>query len=139
MKAIAVVLLAIFLTAYATSMPASAGPVEAYTVQIFWKTDKPCEVNKVEEEKTTCKKDDSAFCVARNDFIIWQSNNPSNAKYEIYFDPIQGMPLKAGQNGKLVKQIDDNAPLADYKYSIVREGCAPDLANTYDPRIRVDK
>jgi hypothetical protein len=54
MKAIAVVLLAIFLTAYATSMPASAGPVEAYTVQIFWKTDKPCEVNKVEE---------SIFCI----------------------------------------------------------------------------
>ncbi len=139
MKAIAVVLLAIFLTAYATFMPASGEIVEAYTVNIFWESPTSCKVAKVEEDDTTCENKEPKFCVHRGDFIIWQSNEPSNVKYEIFFDPIQGMPLKAGNSGKIIKQIDRNAPLADYKYSIVRDGCDPNWENTFDPRIRIDR
>ena len=149
MKTIAVVLLAAgFLTACdqpmpaSTGSPASTGPEgptsNSYTVNIFWKDGSECEVDKVEEPVTTCTQGDSAFCVGRNDFITWQGNSPSNAKYEIFFDPIRGMPLKAGNDGSIKRPIDENAPLANYKYSIVRDGCPPNADNTFDPHIRVD-
>lgn len=143
MKALAVVILAGFLTACDPPLPVSTGsdgPTgQTYTVNIFWKNDSDCKVDRVEEPDTTCKNDDPAFCVGRNDFIIWQSNDPSNAKYEIFFDPITGMPLKAGKEGRIRKRIDENAPFANYKYSIVRDGCSPNEDNTFDPHIRVDR
>lgn len=142
MKAIAVVILVGFLTASAALMSEPTGLKllgwNSYAVDITWQTDKPCQVDTVTEETTTCVNGKSGFCVGRTDFIIWRSNNPSNAKYDIYFDPIQGAPLKAGGSGRIVRQIDDNAPLAKYKYAIVRDGCTPDEANTFDPYIRVD-
>lgn len=142
MKVIAVLILAGILAACVTPAPPATGhgglSLQSYTVTITWKTSDICQVDTVTEESTTCVDGNPGFCVARTDFIIWQSDNPSNAKYEIYFDPIMGMPLKAGGNGRIVRQIDDNAPLAEYKYSIVRDGCTPNEQNTFDPRIRID-
>ena len=142
MKSIAVVLLAGILAACATPMPPFTGPkglkLNPYIVDITWKTTDPCKVDTVVEETTTCVVAGTDFCVGRADFIVWRSNNPSDAKYEIHFDPIVGLPLKSGGNGIIVRPIDDNAPLAKYKYGIVRDGCSPDQANTFDPYIRVD-
>jgi len=154
MKTIAVVLLAGFLMA--CDKPASApagspaatgpnGPTPAsYTVNIIWKDGSKCEVKKVEEPDTTCKKnndsaenDEPALCVRPGDFIVWQSNKPSNAKFAIFFDPLKGGQVQTG-SGTIRKRIDDKAPEAYYKYSIVRDGCEPDDVNTFDPRIRVD-
>ena len=143
MKAIAVVLAAGLLTACVTPVPPFTGPkglnLNPYIVDITWKSGADfCKVDTLTEESTTCLGGGSVFCVGRDDFIIWRSNNPSDAEYEIFFDPIFSPRLKARRNGIIVRPIDKQAPLADYKYSIVREGCAPDLTNTYDPHIRVD-
>lgn len=142
MKLIAVVILTGFLAACVTHAPSATVPggssLKSYTVTITWMTSDICKVDKVTEQSTDCVDDKPGFCVARTDFIIWQSNNPSNADYDIYFDPIRGMPLQARGNGRIVRQIDDNAPLAEYKYSIVRDGCTPNEENTFDPRIRID-
>jgi len=143
MKAIAVVILAGFLMACTTPMPPLTGPkglnLNPYIVDITWQTADPCKVDTVTEEATTCIVPSPKFCVGRADFIVWRSNNPSDAKYEIFFDPIVGVPLKAGGNGIIVRKVDKDAPIGDYKYSIVRKGCAANAANTFDPRIRVDK
>jgi len=143
MKVIAVVLLAGFLTACATSMPPFTGAkglnLNPYIVDITWNTTDTCLVASLTEDPTTCTLPGLGICVGRGDFIMWRSNSPSNAKYEIFFDPIFGARLKAGSNGIIVRPIDRNAPIAQYKYSIVRDGCAPNLANTYDPRIRIDR
>ena len=144
MKAIAVILLAGFLTACATPMPPFTGTkglnLNPYYVDITWSTTNICEVESLTEDPTptTCTTPGMGICVERGDFIIWRSNSPSNAKYEIFFDPFFGARMKAGSNGIIVRPIDRNAPLAEYKYSIVREGCSPNLDNTYDPRIRID-
>jgi len=133
MKAIAIALLAGALVSGSQGLS-----LNGYTVTITWDSDDPCKVAEVAHEPTNCLYKESQICVARTDFIIWQSINPPNAKYEIYFDPIMGQPLKSGGNGKIVRQIDDNAPLAEYKYSILRDGCPANEENTFDPRIRVD-
>ena len=142
MKAIAVVLLACFLTACATSMPPFTGAkglnLNPYIVDITWNTTDTCKVASLTEDPTTCLVPTTGICVHRGDFIIWRSNSPSNAKYEIFFDPIYGTRMKAGSNGIILRAIDRDAPIAEYKYSIVREGCSPNKDNTYDPRIRID-
>lgn len=142
MKAIAVVLLACFLAACAISMPPFTGAKglnpNPYIVDITWNTTDICKVASLTEDPTTCTVPTAGLCVHRGDFILWKSNSPSNARYEIFFDPIYGARMKAGSNGLILRAIDRSAPIALYKYSIVREGCAPDLANTYDPRIRID-
>jgi len=155
MKTIVIVLLAVLLTACdkpvsaPTGSPAAAGhnglKPASYTVNIFWKDGSECEVGKVEEPDTTCKKnndsaenDEPALCVHPGDFIVWQSNEPSDAKFAIFFDPIRGGQVQTG-SGTIRRQIDDKAPEAYYKYSIVRDGCESNDVNTFDPRIRVDK
>ncbi len=155
MKVIVVVLLAGFLTACDKPMPASTEspaatgpngrPPATYTVDIHWKDGSDCEVKEVRAPETDCEKnndsvenDEPDFCVHPGDFIIWQSNEPSNAKFAIYFDPIKGGQVQTG-SGTIRKQIDDKAPEAYYKYSILRDGCDPDDVNTYDPRIRIDR
>jgi len=142
MKVIAVVILAGFLAACATSMPPFTGVkglnLNPYIVDITWQTADPCKVDTVVEETTTCVAPFTDFCVGRADFIIWRSHNPSDAKYEIFFDPIKGVPLKSRRHGIVLAKVDDNAPFAKYKYGIVRDGCTPDVANTFDPYIRVN-
>lgn len=142
MKIIAVVMCAGLFAGCVTPIPPFIGPKglnpNPYVVDITWSTTEPCKVDSVTEDPTACLMAGADLCVGRGDFIVWVSNNPSDAKYEIFFDPIYGARLKAGRNGIIVRPIDATAPIATYKYSIVREGCAPDLANTYDPRIRVD-
>ncbi|MDH3337039.1 MAG: hypothetical protein OEM85_14990 [Gammaproteobacteria bacterium] len=142
MKTIAVVMLAGLLAGCATPIPPFTGPkglnLNPYTVDITWSATETCKVVLLEEEPTTCIIPGIGLCVGRGDFIVWRSKSPPNVKYEIFFDPIYGARLKAGHNGIIVRPIDANAPIATYKYSIVREGCAPNLANTYDPHIRID-
>lgn len=142
MKKLVIVMLATLLAACGPTMPSFTGVKglnpNPYILDIHWNATNRCKVDSVTEDTTSCVLPGTAFCVGRSDFIIWRSNNPSDAKYEIFFDPIKGMPLKAGRHGIILRAIDANAPLADYKYSIVRDGCAPNLDNVYDPHIRVD-
>ena len=159
MKAIAIVLLAGLLAACEkppTPVTGAEGldpganvpdPKE-YTVKITWQADDRCKVASVTAETTECEEPKKpglgaepgpAFCVGRTDFIIWQSNNPPNAEYRIFFDPFLGTPLKTNGNGRIKARVADKAPIADYKYSIVRDDCEPNEANTNDPYIRVDK
>jgi len=159
MKAIAVVILAGLLTACEKPpTPVTGAEVldpganvpdgKEYTVKITWHAEDRCIVKSLTEDSTKCKEPKilglgpepgPAFCVGRTDFVIWQSDNPPNAVYEIFFDPFRGTPLKAEGNGRIKKRIEDKAPIADYKYSIVRDGCEPNKVNTKDPYIRVDK
>ncbi len=142
MKRLLIVMLAGILAACGPTMPAFTGVkglnANPYILDITWDATDRCKVDSVTEDTTTCVLPGTAFCVGRGDFIIWRSNNPSDAKYEIFFDPILGRPLKARRKGIVVRMIDAKAPIADYKYSIVRDGCSPNLENVYDPHIRVD-
>ena len=110
-----------------------------YVVEIPWDTENSCKVNKgafKEDPAGLCPPPDSGLCLQRDKFIEWQSVNPADAKFEIFFDPLQPTPLKSA-NGKLKRKIDANAPIASYKYSIVRDGCDPTAENTFDPHIRI--
>lgn len=109
-----------------------------YIVDINWSTTDPCKVDSVSEDTTVCSGGGSDFCVGRDDFVIWRSNNPSDAPFEIFFDPIDGPAFTAGGSGWVAKKIDGKAPIGLYKYSIVRDGCPPNQDNTFDPHIRID-
>lgn len=143
MKVMIIVLMAGFLTACATPLPPFTGTkglaLNPYRVHIKWKNGvDECKVDTVTESGEICVGAPGPFCVGRADLIIWTSENPSDARYEIFFDPIFGARLRSNRNGLIVRPIDKKAPFANYKYSIVRKGCAPDLVNTYDPHIRID-
>ncbi len=142
MNRLLIVMLAALLAACGPTMPSFTGvkglSANPYIVDINWNSTNPCLVDSITEDTTSCTLPGVGLCVGREDFIIWRSNNPSDAKYEIFFDPILNMPLKARRKGIIVRMIDRKAPIASYKYSIVRDGCAPDATNTYDPHIRID-
>ena len=74
---------------------------------------------------------------SRGRTLIWQAKDQAgqntDVTFKIYFDPIQGATLRA-QNGRVSRPIDGNAPLVDYKYTIVSERCE---AQPEDPLIRV--
>ena len=145
MKVLTIALLSLIL-AGCKHMPPFTGPkgLEAnpYIVEIHWKTTPACEVDFITEDPaapTTCLITGPGICIGRNDWVFWRSNNPSDADFEIFFDPIDGIPLKTIWDGIAFAPIDDDAPLGQYKYSIVREGCDPNIDNTFDPHIRVDR
>jgi hypothetical protein len=140
MKTLTVVILVAVLAA-CSSLPPFTGAkglsVNPYIVDINWNTTDTCKVASLTEDTTTCVPPAPGLCVGRSDFIIWRSNNPSDAQFEIFFDPLFGPRLKSGRDGWVVRPIDDNAPIGDYKYSIVRKGCPPNKDNTFDPHIRI--
>ena len=76
------------------------------------------------------------ICAGRNQWVQWESN-PPRVGYKIFFDPFKGPPDNAN-NGILKKKIDYRTPFADYKYSILGDGCNRDT-DTFDPRIRIDR
>jgi len=123
-----------------TNIPSFTGTkgekANPYIVKINFDTADDCKVLSVDEE-TTPLSCGSGFCLKRNEWVVWHSE-PAGIKYEIFFNPIVGVPLKSWRNGYLVRPIDRRAPEADYKYSIVRDGCKPNEMNTFDPHIRVN-
>ena len=63
--------------------------------------------------------------VWRGKFVTWQTyvktggnEVKTDYRYEIFFDPIQGSPLKSNSKGELKRRIDGDAPPAEYKYTI---------------------
>jgi len=111
--------------------------IKPWVVTIEFNPGNHCLITGTKRDPTKCTKG-KGFCVKRAESIEWRSK-PENIGYELFFDPIQGQPLKSDGHGVLRRKIDPDAPIANYKYSIVGEGCAPDGTNTHDPHIRVDK
>ncbi len=145
MKRLLIIMLAALLAACGPTMPSFQGvkglKPNPYIVDITWNSTNRCIVDSfVEEPGRPCTNPGNGICLDRGDYIMWRSNNPSDAKYEIFFDPILNVPLKTRwwSKGIIRRAIDRRAPEAEYKYSIVRDGCDPNFANTYDPHIRVN-
>jgi hypothetical protein len=69
--------------------------------------------------------------------ITWQAvdqeGNDSTESFELFFDPIQGGPLRAPQ-GTLRRPVDSRAPAGLYKYTVVGSRCP---ASPLDPNFRV--
>ena len=129
------------LTACALKPPPFSGDeglrLNPYKVVINFASPTSCIVTSVDEFGGTCTGVASSFCVQRDDFIWWESN-PADIRYEIFFDPLFGARLRSTRRGFILRPVDKTAPYAEYKYSIVREGCDPDDINTFDPRMRVN-
>ena len=100
-------------------------------IEIIYDGDCPDAIN------TTLKTD-----VKRGEQVRWQSVDKSGGtitrKYEIYFDPFVGNPIKSVGDGKTnPRTIDTKIPEeVDYKYTVVTinssNNCDP-----LDPRLRV--
>jgi hypothetical protein len=85
------------------------------------------------------------FDVDQGKRIVWQAVDKDgrnmDIRYEIYFDPFKGQPLKSDPKGrKKSPPFDRNAPATpppkgiEYKYSIVGEECKDE---PLDPRFRL--
>lgn len=135
-------LAALTLLASCTSMPKFVGQKglkeNPYVLKINFNATNNCKIDSVKEDMTICNSRAGEFCVKRKQWIIWVSN-PADIQYRIFFDPMLDRPLRSNRKGFIVKPINENAPIAEYKYSIVRKGCKPDDVNTFDPHIRVNK
>jgi hypothetical protein len=74
----------------------------------------------------------------RGQTIVWQAYDQQGAKsreaFKLYFDPIQGATMR-GNQGRVSRPIDDDAPKVDYKYTVVGERCE---GSPLDPNIRVN-
>ncbi|MDH3441341.1 MAG: hypothetical protein OEM63_11360 [Gammaproteobacteria bacterium] len=135
-RVIAAIFVSIALGACASGPPTGPGSTSSpYIITINFASAASCTINSVSAALPACSSGPDQ-CVGQNEFIQWESN-PGGIKYEIYFDPIKGAPLKSGGNGVLKRKIDDDAPYALYKYSILKDGCDP-TADVFDPRFRVD-
>jgi hypothetical protein len=121
-----------------TQVSADNSALATYVIGIRWSETDDCQVAELQlDPGVECDATPEKICVQRGDFIKWVSLEPPGTGFSIHFDPIQGMPLKA-PTGQIKRPIDDDAPIADYKYSIVKNGCDPNGDNTYDPHIRVE-
>jgi hypothetical protein len=103
---------------------------------VTWKADDTCKVDDIVPDANLCEESHPEFCMPRSKWVQWQSMPPK--KYRVYFSPFNTGSFNAGNGGKAKGKIDDNAPYALYKYSIVADGCDPDT-QANDPHIRVDK
>lgn len=112
-------------------------PANPWIVTVKFNPSDHCDITGTTPDPTTCSSG-SGFCVERNHKIEWRSD-PPNTQYEIFFDPFRGRPYRAKTDGTLSMNIDPNAPIAEYKYSVLGLGCTPTEKNTHDPRIRIDK
>jgi len=73
------------------------------------------------------------------DHIRWISN-PENIKFEVFFEPFQGQPIKSNGQGITNKKKTmkaDDVPLTDYKYIVWNKIDCPDAP--LDPNFRVFK
>jgi hypothetical protein len=137
-KAAAILAALSMITACASAPTGGPGTKDSpYKITIEFADAKSCEITGVTEEPTICTKPNSGFCIGQAEWVQWQSK-PSGIQYEVFFDPINGRPFMSGGNGILKRKIDQTAPWAKYKYSILRKNCDP-KTDAYDPHIRVDK
>jgi len=102
---------------------------------ITWKAD-ACLVDTITPDASLCEDTFPEFCIPRTKWVEWHSTPPK--KYVIYFSPFNKGSLKAEHNGIAKGKIDDDAPYAVYKYTIVADGCDPETKSN-DPGIRVNK
>lgn len=116
--------------------PANGSQNNPYIITINFANATSCTVTSVSAALPTCSLPFTGPCIGRNEFVQWESS-PGAIKYEIFFDPINGAPLKSGGNGRLKRKMDSDAPWVEYKYSILRDGCDA-TTDTFDPRFRVD-
>ena len=72
--------------------------------------------------------------------IVWQAvdggGEPVDKRYQIYFDPFKGRPLKSNSHGYLRSpKVESGTPVnVEYKYSIEGQECKRDAL---DPRFRL--
>lgn len=100
----------------------------------------------VPEPSKACEQgEDGSPCLRRGkDAIVWSAvlddgttpMYPMEAGFSIHFDPFKGKSMEAREGQSTIKsnKVDDDAPEADYKYTVVGTDCdGPPL----DPNIRV--
>jgi hypothetical protein len=105
-------------------------------VAMTWKAVDACSIDTITPDASLCEKSFPEFCVPRSKWVEWQST-PAK-KYKVYFSPFNTGSFNAGSNGRTKGKIDDDAPYAIYKYTIVADGCDPET-QANDPGIRVNK
>lgn len=101
-----------------------------------WMADDACKIDTITPDSELCAISFPEFCIPQGKWIEWQST-PAK-RYKVYFSPFNTGSFNAGNNGKAKGKIDDGAPYALYKYTIVADGCDP-KTQANDPGIRVDK
>lgn len=132
------VLVVLFALAACAPMPLGKGSKDdPYKITINFADENSCTITGVTEDPTSCVGGGSGFCIGKSEWVHWESN-PARIRYKVYFDPIQGQPLRSDGNGILNKKIDQYAPWVMYKYSILRDDCDRET-DAYDPHIRVDR
>ncbi len=138
------------LASFASSQVALAGDGSAgdpWIILIKYDSADDCKIIDVEAEATNCvgdldpknpglKKKDDDICVARGKFLQWKTD-PEKKNFDIYFHPFSGQPFK-GNNGDLKKKIEDDVPVALYKYTILMRYNCDKINDVWDPRIRIN-
>ena len=129
----------LLVSACETTGPAVPGSRDdPYVITITWKDGgSSCEVDTVTATLPNCSPPKTGKCGGRGEFIQWESA-PGAIRYEVFFDPLQPSPFRSNGKGVLKRKIDDEAPFAEYKYSILRDRCDA-TTDTFDPRIRIDR
>ena len=137
------------LASFASSQVALAGDGSAgdpWIITIKYDPAEVCTILEVKAETTNCvgdmdpknrglKKKDDDICVARGKWLKWKTD-PEKKNFDIYFHPFSGQGFP-GNNGDLKKKIDDDAPVALYKYTILMRNCDK-KDDVWDPRIRIN-
>lgn len=101
-----------------------------------WMPDDACKIDAITADAELCELNFPEFCIPQSKWVEWQST-PAK-RYRVYFSPFNSGSFNAGSNGKAKGKIDDDAPYALYKYTIVADGCDPET-QANDPGLRVDK
>jgi hypothetical protein len=100
-------------------------------LSITWDTTDECKITRITPDANICQSTHAEFCMPRSKWVKWQST--SEKGLQVYFSP-----FTTGNDGKTKRKIDDHAPYAVYKYTILAEGCNRDT-QANDPGIRVDR
>jgi hypothetical protein len=118
------------------SQLAKGGQNNPVILAMTWKAVDACTIDKITPDASLCKESFPEFCIPRSKWVEWRST-PAK-KYKVYFSPFNTGSFNAGSNGRIKGKIDDDAPYAIYKYTIVADGCDPET-QANDPGIRVNK
>jgi hypothetical protein len=101
-----------------------------------WMADDACKIDTITPDSQLCELTFPEFCIPQGKWVEWQST-PAKS-YKIYFSPFNTGSFNAGGNGKAKGKVDNDAPYALYKYTVVADGCDPET-QANDPGFRVDK
>lgn len=102
---------------------------------VTWMPDDACKIDAVTADAELCEINFPEFCIPRGKWVEWQSTPPKG--YTVYFSPFNKGSFKGNKDGLAKAKIDDDAPYALYKYTVVADGCDP-KTQANDPGIRVD-